>query len=538
MLSFLWLAVLMRTNTFAIRQKNKEKKSLPLPIMLLLSLLAGLSFVLSLAPYGYWWVAILSPMALYALLLPKSVRSGRGFLIGWAYGFGLWATGAFWLYHAIHVYGHIPSAMAYGLIGLMALIMGLFSAVMAWGFVRFLGRQPLAFAAIWVLFEWLRTWLFTGFPWLFVGYAYTELPFVVSLAPVAGVFAISFISVLLSAGLVEIVRQKAGYAFLAGLAVLAGVGLWLADVKWTAPTGQALSVSLVQGNIDQDIKWQASAQGEILETYAKLSHSHWGQDLVVWPEAAVPMFADEAADFLGQMRRFAQMTGSTLLTGIPYRDLEGFNPQTDAHPEFYNAVMTFGASEGLYKKQRLVPFGEYTPLAGALDILPNLASNQSVIGHSKGAPNQPVIAIGGHPMGLAICYEVAYPDVVRKNAQNREFLLTVSNDAWFGTSAGPHQHLQMVRMRSLELGKWFVRGTNNGITAIIDEKGRIVDSLPQFTPAVLRGQVSMMAGQTPYAKYGDAPILSGVAVLLLLSAWAGRNQRYFSKDGRFSQDYR
>ncbi len=508
--------------------KTPQQDALPISLALIAALIAGAMFVFALAPYGVWGVAILSPLILYALLLGK-ISTKRAFLIGLAYGTGLWATGAFWLYHSIHTYGNIPSWLALIMIGVMALIMGLFHAVMAWIFVKFLGRQPLAFAAIWVVQEWFKTWFLTGFPWLFVGYAFTDLPMMTSLAPIGGVFLLSFVAVLLSASLVELLRARAFYFVMSALILMVGAILSFMSVAWTTPTGKNLSVSLVQGNIPQDLKWLTQYQQQTLEIYATLSQNEWGRDLVVWPEGAVPLFQDEAWPFLSQVAAIAQASNTHFVTGIPYKDTA---QQTgDDFPPFYNSALLLGAHDGVYKKQRLVPFGEYIPLQGWLDVLPNLAN--SGLSHSKGTTNQNSLMIANHPMGVAICYEVAYPDTTRLNAKNSEFLLTISNDAWFGTSAGPHQHLQMVQMRSLETGRWFARGTNNGITAIIDDKGDVVQSIAQFEAGVLRGQVQMRTGLTPYMRFGSYPLLALCAILLLLSVIATRQNKQLSKDYRF-----
>lgn len=524
----------MRTHSY--RNTPKIKATLPLWVSLIVALIAGLSFSLALAPYSVWGVALISVLLLYALLLPK-MTGGRAFLIGWVYGFGLWLTGAFWLYTSIYEYGNISAALAFTMIAIMAMIMGLFHAVMAWLFVRFMGRQPLAFASLWVVQEWMKTWFLTGFPWLFVGYAYTDMPLITSIAPIVGVLGISFLSVLLSASIVELYRRQAGYLLITcSLLVLCSL-LWIINPSWTRPTGQTLSVSLVQGNIKQDIKWVTQFQDDILLKYINLTQKEWGRDLIVWPEAAVPMFQDEAQDFLVQVSQVAKHSGSTLITGIPYKAIKEHDPAKHSFPPFYNAVMALGVDSGLYKKQQLVPFGEYIPFQGVFNILPNLATH-SVLSHSKGTENQPPIGIQGNQMGVAICYEVAYPTTTRQNAKHTNFLVTVSNDAWFGTSAGPHQHLQMVQMRSIETGRWFVRGTNTGITAIIDHQGRVVSFAPQFVDTVLRGDVVMVTGETPFMKWGQYPILVFVALLLMLSVWAGKNTLYFAKDGKYLQDYR
>lgn len=511
-------------------QVAQEYAPLPLWGSLLIALMGGSVFALALAPYKIWAIALLSPLLLYALLLPK-IRSKHAFFVGWSYGFGLWFVGAFWLYHSIHEYGAVPSWLALIMIGLMALVMGLFHAVMAWIFVRFLGKQPLAFAAVWVVQEWLKTWLFTGFPWLFVGYAFTEQYWISSIAPVLGVFGVSFLAVLLGASVIDALRGKVGFLIIATLTLMISAMLWLVEPKWTTSTNKTLSVSLVQGNIPQDLKWLSEYRNQTLEIYAQLSQAEWGRDVVIWPEAAIPMLSYEALPFISEVANLASSHKSAWVTGIPFVDLENHHPN-ETYPPLYNAVLAVGhnTTQGLYKKQNLVPFGEYIPMKGLFDILPDLANSQDMYSHTKGEKNQQLLMVQGRAMASAICYEVAYPSTTRHNAKNSEFLLTISNDAWFGTSAGPHQHLQMVQMRSLETGRWFVRATNTGITALIDDKGRIVGRAPQFERTVLRGDVMMMSGETPYMRFGDSVILMLCVCLVGLSAWARRQARWHDSE--------
>lgn len=489
---------------------------LPIGFAMVGAVLAGAVFSFALAPYYLWPLAIFSVMALYVLLVNE--ESGRrAFWIGQAYGFGLWAVGAFWLYNSIHEYGAIASWLAILMIGAMALIMGLFHALFAWGFVRFLGRQPLAFAALWVVQEWLKTWVLSGFPWLFVGYAFTEQTWAAGLAPVLGVFGISFVAVLFAASVVELFHQKVGFLLLSVLALGVGFGLSSA-VTWVKPTGEKLSLSLVQGNIPQDMKWLTEYRVQTLEIYDELSSKEWGRDVIVWPETAIPMFHDEAEPFINGVAERARQAGSTWVTGLMYRDFEQYDEHTDAHPPIYNSVAAIGANQvSLYKKQRLVPFGEYIPFEGLLNILPNLANMQGVISISRGDTAQAPLAIQGQNFGAAVCYEVAYPDTTRHNAKNTGALLTISNDAWFGTTAGPWQHLQMVQMRSLETGRPFVRATNTGVTAVINHQGKIQSMAPQFERTVLRDEVVMMSGTTPFVRFGSYPILGLVALLIVLS---------------------
>ena len=510
----------MRLSTVDLQKRlNPDKpKGLPMVLTILIALLAGAVFIFALAPYGFWPVALVSPAILYALLMPD-MTGKRAFLIGQAYGTGLWCVGAFWLYTSIHVYGDTPVWLALIMIALMGLGMGLFHGFLALIFNRVVGKQPLSFAALWVLQEWMKTWLFTGFPWLFVGYAFTEQYWLSSLAPVAGVFAVSFVAILLAASLVELLRRRGGYMIPTIAMLVVSCALWLINPQWTKPKGTPdLSVSLIQGNIPQDLKWLTEYQVETLKIYATLSSTEWGSDVILWPESSIPMFQDEAVGFINEMVKMAKETDTTWVTGIPYKDEAAFNAKTDKYPPFYNSVIALGAdAEGMYKKQRLVPFGEYIPFEGMLDILPNLAGSQDIMSYSRGSDNQSPLRVRGHNLGAAVCYEVAYPDTTRKNAINTDFLLTISNDAWFGSSAGPLQHLQMVQMRALENGRWFMRATNTGVTAIIDHKGRIVKRAPQFERTVLRGNVQARVGNTPFMRVGNYPVLIIIALLLLLS---------------------
>lgn len=303
--------------------------------------------------------------------------------------------------------------------------------------------------------------------------------------------------------------------------------MWFIAPKWTTPTADKLSISLVQGNIPQDLKWLTEYRHETLNIYAQLSKSEWGQDVVVWPEASIPMFQDEAWTFIHDMYAHAQTQGATWVMGIPYKDIENYNPAKRDYPHLYNSVLVLGQdSDGLYKKQNLVPFGEYVPFEGMLNILPDLAGMQNMMSYSRGDDTQKPLLVKNQSMGPAVCYEVAYPDTTRKNAKDTHFLLTVSNDAWFGTSAGPLQHLQMVQMRSIETGRWFARATNTGVTAFIDDKGRIVSQAPSFVPTVLRGEVLMMTGTTPFMRWGSYPILALCFLLIALSVIVRRQNRY------------
>lgn len=520
--------------------KNSEKNAtsqqvntLPLWLSLIIAWLAGASFSWSLAPHGVWVLAIISPAILYALL-KAPMSNKRAFAIGEAYGMGYWCVGAFWLYNSIHTYGSVPAVLALAAIAVMGLGMGVLHGLLAVVFNRYVGKQPLSFASLWVLQEWLKTWVLTGFPWLFVGYAFTGQAWLASIAPVFGVFALSFVAVFVAAALVELFSKRVNYAIAGAVMVATSVALWVINPQWTTEKNSPnLSVSLIQGNIPQDKKWLTEYQNKTLEIYATLTRDEWGSDVVIWPEASIPMFQTQAWDFITGIAKIASDTNTTWVTGVPFMEAPSaenvFDPVTGQYPPFYNAVMSVDTHSNpsnnqvaLYKKQRLVPFGEYIPMSGVLDLFPNLGGGNRILNYSKGEREQAPLPVKGQKMGSAVCYEVAYPDTTRRNAVDTDFMLTISNDAWFGTTAGPWQHLQMVQMRAIETGRWFLRATNTGVTVIIDEQGQIVKQAPQFERTVLRGQVQAREGKTPYVHFGNLPVLSFVLLALLAGIWHKR----------------
>lgn len=478
-----------------------------------LALLAGLLTPLSLAPFGFWPVSLLTT-ALFALLL-QGRTAREGFFTGWAYGAGLWGSGVAWLWVSIHDYGYTPAWLATLMVAFVAVVMGLLSGLQGWIYARLkLDRQALlGFPALWALFEWLRSWLFTGFPWLYLGYAYIDTP-LSGFAPVGGVFLVSLLVVLTSVGMLQLLRPASSRqrAVLAtALASLWAVGLGLQQIEWTRASGNPVSISIIQGNIPQDMKWNVEMQDQTIAIYEKLSEKEWGRDVVLWPEAAITKFLHEAIPDLERIDARAAASHSAFVTGIPY--LEPGGPPL----RFFNSVLAVGDGRGLYHKQRLVPFGEYIPfedvLRGALPFF-----DMPMSSFSWGSDQQQPLAVKSFRLQPSICYEIAYPGLVRRQALGADMLVTVSNDAWFGGSHGPHQHFEMVRMRALETGRYILRGTNNGISAIIDNRGRVVSRAPQFVRTVLRGEARTVEGLTPWLVMGNVLILTLSGVMMAL-AW-------------------
>ncbi|WP_172150131.1 MULTISPECIES: apolipoprotein N-acyltransferase [Pseudomonas] len=483
----------------------------------LIALAAGAITPLALAPFDLWPLALLS-IALFYLGL-RDLNPRQAAWRGWYYGFGLFAAGTSWVYVSIHDYGAAsPALAAFLTLGFVAGL-GLLLALAAWLWARWLRRSEapladaLAFAALWLAQEAFRSWFLTGFPWLYAGYSQLDGP-LAGLAPIGGVWLLSFVLALSAALLVNLAQLRARKAFLATAMLLAApwiAGLALKGHAWTTPGGEPLKVAAMQGNIEQNLKWDPAQLNAQLALYRDLSFSAAPTDLIIWPETAVPVLKAQAAGYLDAMDRFANERQAALITGVPIRQANA-----RGEPRYYNAVSVFGQGDGDYLKQKLVPFGEYVPLQ---EVLRGLIAffNLPMSDFARGSPEQPLLQAKGYKIATFICYEVVYPEFAAGLAAQSELLLTVSNDAWFGSSIGPLQHLQMAQMRALEAGRWMIRATNNGMTVLIDPFGRITEQLPQFEQGVLYGEVVPMQQLTPYLYWRGWPLL---ALCTLLFAWA------------------
>ncbi|MFT5576180.1 MAG: apolipoprotein N-acyltransferase [Bermanella sp.] len=481
--------------------------SLKTTLILLAMLLSGVAVTLSFAPFG-WWPLSLVAAALLNIALEKS-SPRRGLALGWAYGAGLFGSGVSWVYISIHDYGFTSVPLAILFTTAFCLFLGMFPAIAAWAYCRWIrdGRagRTLGFAAIWLLSEWIRVWLLTGFPWLFLGYAYIETP-LAGWAPIGGIFLLSLMVYFSAACLAQSVFNKR-WTLLLGAVALWALGFSLQQQQWTQASGNSLSIAAVQANITQDKKWLPENYEPTLQLYERLTMPALGQhDLVIWPEAAIPQYYHIAKPFLDTMAKAAEEQNTALVTGVPYRTPDGV----------YNALAVLTGGSGVYAKQRLVPFGEYVPLEqGLRGVIQFL--NLPMSSFSKGPEHQAPLNIKEQDVAAYICYEVVYPDFFASQLNAAELVLTVSNDAWFGRSIGPKQHFQMARMRALETGRQVIRATGTGITAVIDEKGMVSKRLQAFEAGVLSAEVQGFRGKTPFTRYGSWPVLALCVLLCLIS---------------------
>jgi apolipoprotein N-acyltransferase len=472
---------------------------------------SGVAMVLAFAPFRLAWVALLSLLALFFLV--RNAEPSRAFRLGWLWGFGCMGFGVFWLHNSIAQFGGVSLPLAILLTLLFAAILALFPALAAGLSKRFFGNSGdtawmFAFAALWVLLEWVRSWLFTGFPWLTVGYSQTDT-WLSGYAPVLGVYGIS-LALVLSAVLVNLWKQW--WVVLLPIIWLGGWGLQ--QQQWTESKGKAFTATLIQANIPQEKKWLPSQLKPTLEYYVSMSEAHPDSRLIIWPETAVPAFSHQLErSFLRPLHARFDKQGQDLLLGIPVYDDK---------QRSYNALLSLGASgRGRYFKRHLVPFGEFMPFAVLLKPLVEMFAIPMSSFSAGDARTPPLLTLAGMDAGASICYEDSFGEEIAQALPDAAFLVNASNDAWFGDSLAPHQHLEMARMRALETGRYLLRATNTGVSAIIDERGQLRKVLPQFERGSITADIQPRKGQTPFIMWKNM-LATGLALVILFLIYLRR----------------
>lgn len=505
-------------NLTALLQKAPVQTRLYIEFGLLF--LAGAFITLALAPFKIWPLAIVSLVILYLAWVNTSAK--QAIWRSWYFGSGLFFSGSYWVYVSIHDHGGASPFLA----GIMTAGFNLFLASLlipfAYYFHHFFQKTPkttpLAFAAIWLLSEWLRTWLLTGFPWLFIGYSQLEGP-LSAWAPIVGTLGISFMLAYTAAAFAQsVLTHKLNWHWLALLLIWLPP-IYLATIEWTErKSDKAYSVALIQPNLNLEDKWDPDFREPIKDYYKQASFSLADQDLIIWPETAIPQTYHNALEYLEEIDKFAKKHDNAIILGIPSRWYNGSNAV------YHNTMLAIGKADGIYHKQKLVPFGEFIPLENVLrGIITFFDLPMSYF--RAGPANQPPLIAKDLTIMPYICYEVVYPEFVAATAGKVDLLLTVSNDAWFGESIGPIQHLQMAQMRALENGRYMLRDTNNGITAVINQKGVIITALPSFEVGILKAKVYAYKGLTPVAQYGTLPAVIFSFIILILLMFRSLFQR-------------
>ena len=442
---------------------------------------------------------------MYKADTPKQV-----FWLAWIYGLGYFGFGVYWIYNSLHVYGHAPVALAAALTLLMIMTLATFVAAALLLYHRFSMVYKSAWAIwslplIWFAMEWFKGWVLTGFPWLSIGYAHVQSP-LAGFAPLFGVYGLGLLSILLSLLIVQWFKQRrVVYVVLFALVFVAGFALQ--QVEWGEASGDPLKVVMVQGNIPQEMKWRRSERGKIIQTYWNASQAHWDKDLIVWPEVAIPGRSEELQhSVLNHLATKARDQSSNLLTGILVSD--------SVNNTYHNSMVMLGEEGGQYHKRHLVPFGEFYPFRSLLSFMRTYI-RIPMSDMTPGPDSQPLMSVKGVKLGVSICYEDVFSRDINLDLPEANILINTSNDAWFGDSLAPHQHLQIAQMRSLETSRPMVRSTNTGQSAFIDHRGRIIEASEQFKLQTLSTTLQGRSGSTPFLWF--AQIQPWLAWLILIA---------------------
>ncbi|MGL4640118.1 apolipoprotein N-acyltransferase [Shewanella sp.] len=500
----------MLNNLRAFAQKQSQRTA----VKLTLGFILGGSTALAFAPYSIWPIY---PIAMALALWHSHTLTPKASFYYWlSVGFGCFAFGISWVHVSIDTFGGLPLAVSVGLMGLLALYLALYPALTGWalawlsaGKTTSIWRYLALFPALWTLTEWARGWVMTGFPWLWAGYTQTQGP-LKPLASIIGTLGISFLLAMLAGALALCLNKR--YKSLLLVLPITALCTWLAPKLWDIqPTGETVNVALVQGNIPQSMKWERDALWPTMLKYLDLTRAHLDADIIVWPEAAIPAPESMVLDFLDNANKVANLNHTAIITGIISHQADGFYNSLivlgNHHQKQQQAPDYRGDGTNEFNKHHLVPIGEFVPFEALLrPIAPFFNLPMSAL--ARGDYQQTNLNAIGHKIAPAICYEIAFPEQLRDSVNlDTDLLLTVSNDAWFGNSNGPLQHMEIAQMRSAELGRPLVRATNNGVTAVVDERGNISASLPQFTEGVLRATIPLVTGQTWFSKMGQLPLL-------------------------------
>jgi len=488
-----------------------------------LAFLAGAICVFGFAPFGIFLLPVLALAVLFTLWM-RAATPGVAARLGFAFGLGLFAAGVAWIYVALHDYGGMALWLALLATLLFAAFLALFTALVGYAQAHFAAagwmRAILVMPALWVLTEWLRGTIFSGFPWLTLGYAHSNSP-LAGYAPLLGAYGVS-LAAAISAGLLAYGSQNLKAFRSVRVAPLILVVLWsggalLRTVAWTQPHGEPFSVALLQGNIAQDLKFNEDALVGTLETYRRMVLESDAR-LTVLPETALPLLRNELPQNLAeQLRNHARKNGGDVLVGS-FEHVDG---------GYYNSVFTLGsADEQHYRKHHLVVFGEFIPLRPLLGWFINEILNIPMGDLARGDARQIPLEVAGQRIAVNICYEDVFGEEIIRALPQATILVNVTNDAWYGHSFAAAQHNQMSQMRALESGRMMLRATNTGVTAIIGVNGEVLQQLPQHQEGVLLGMAQGYVGSTPYARWGNVLVMS-LLVLMLIYVWARRQRISF-----------
>jgi apolipoprotein N-acyltransferase len=479
----------------------------------------GVCTVGAFAPFEFFFLPVIT-LAVLLRLVERAVAPGAAFKLGFAFGLGFFLAGVSWVYVSLHDFGAMPVPLAAGVTLLFCMYLALYPALASGAAARVRSdwlRRCFVFPGAWVLAEWIRGWLFTGFPWLGIGYSQAAEGPLAGLAPLLGVHGVG-LALVASAGLALHVFadgwRNPNWRPLAAIALLWTGGAGLKAMTWSAPAGEPVRVSLLQGNVAQSIKWRPEQVAVTLQLYERMIRASSAQ-LIILPETALPLFLHEVPrGFLQAVEAHAERIGADVLIGLPERSSEGY----------YNSVVSVGASPSqVYRKSHLVPFGEFIPLRPLLAPVVE-AMAIPLTDFSRGALTQSPLSVAGQKVAVNICYEDVFGEEIIRQLPEATLLVNVSNVAWFGDSIAPRQHLQIAQMRAIETGRYMLRATNTGMTAVVAPSGRVTQVAQTFRNETVEAEVRGHTGATPYVRLGNAPALGLATMFLILGLVRNRGR--------------
>ena len=479
--------------------------------------IAGACLTLSFAPFHLWFFSFISLTLLFYSW--SDCAPLQGFIDGLCFGLGYFLSGVYWIYIAIHHYGNAPLPLSIILSGLLIATLSLFIAANGWLNALAFSKQHhwqknlCIYPSTWVGFEWIRAHaIFNGFPWLLVGYSQTDT-LLGGWAALIGVFGLSLLVCLISGGLslwlTNRTKKQAAVA-LTAILIITSIGALLQHQKFTTQETKNQHVVLIQGNVEQSIKWVPSQLPITLKRYFNMTQNVKQKSLIVWPEGAVPTYPRMLPNFMAALKSLLQQTHSDLIFGTQF--------YSEKKNQFYNGMLLIGHRQVEYHKQHLVSFGEYYPLQSIAQPILTLL-HMPPNGYSPGDPDQPPFIVNGMTVAPFICYEIAYPNLVLKQTKGKQILIVISDDSWFGDSIALEQQLQMTQMRAMETQRYVLACNNTGITAIISPSGKILVQAPKDKLTMLSRSITPTSGATPLMSWGFWPVWIVCILLLILGAW-------------------
>jgi len=480
---------------------------------LIYAFLLGVLAVLGFAPFYIFPACLLSVMGICYLWL-KTPSPQTAWILGFSYGLGLYIVGIYWIYISLHDFGGMPWWFAGFCTFCLCAFMALFVALVGY-FSKRGGYLMISVPVLWGLSDWVRSWIFTGFPWLTLGYSQVPHSPLAGFMPILGVYGVSVITAFLGILAASFFTKSQSAVWkrntIVTIILIFISGGLLKLVEWTTPIGKPFSASLIQGNIPQDMKWSPEEAQNTINQYLTMTKNSNSQ-LIILPETALPVIASQLDPSIKDAftAHAKQKNGDILVGMVEY---------SEKTQEYFNSALSFGsAPDQTYRKNHLVPFGEFIPLKMVFGWIYRDWLNMPLSDLSRGGTHQRPIQFDHQKVAVNICYEDVFGEEIIRQLPAATLLVNMSNDAWYGQSYAADQHMQFSQARALETGRYMLRATNTGATAAIDHHGYVLAHAPHDVKITLDVQAQGYIGSTPYVRWGNWPFIL-LSLIGLVFVW-------------------